>query len=211
MLCTCLQPNNRLNSPASQPECLRRHVGRSSCGRVTASRRSRPRPWNGAFPNGLQQRLLAPTIRRRLDSLPKAERPPESVSRAFWGAFSPDHRYFARARGLQLEDAATGQVLGPFHGVHSVAFSPDSQRVVAGSDDRQAVKIWDTQTLQELLTLRGESTFFSQTRFSPDGNLLATMSFSGLLHVWRAPSWAEIEAAERNDALELRADVETHH
>lgn len=159
---------------------------------------------HGAFPNGVQQRLLAPTIRRRLAGLPEAERPPDSVSRVFWGAFSPDRRYFARTRTLQLEDAATGQLLGPLrglmHGVHSVAFSPDSRRVAAGSDDRQAVKIWDTQSLQELLTLRGESTFFSQTRFSPDGNLLGTMSARGVLHVWRAPSWAQIEAAARRGA-----------
>jgi hypothetical protein len=52
------------------------------------------------------------------------------------------------------------------------------------------------QSLQELLTLRGESTSYSQTRFSPNGNLLGTMNFRGVLHVWRAPSWAEIEAAE---------------
>jgi len=67
------------------------------------------------------------------------------------------------------------------------------------------VKLWDIQSLQELVTLRGEGSSFSQTRFSPDGNLLGTMNYRGLLHVWCAPSWGEIEAAEQADAKETRA------
>ena len=145
---------------------------------------------------------------------PKAERLPEVVSRLFVGAFSPNDRFFARALPMgmvEIQDVGAGQLLGRvrgfLHGVHSVAFSPDSRRLAAGSDDLQAVKLWDTQSLQELVTLRGESTVFSQTRFSPDGNLLASMAFRGVLHVWRAPSWAEIEAAERSDADGMRAEL----
>src|SRR5690349_6612783 len=109
---------------------------------------------------------------------------------------------------VEVEDGGTGQLLGRLRGVlqgiHSLGFSPDSRRLAAGSDDRQAVKLWDIQSLQELVTLRGESSAFSQTRFSPDGNLLGTMNYRGLLHVWRAPSWPEIEAANESDEMNTK-------
>jgi hypothetical protein len=38
---------------------------------------------------------------------------------------------------------------------------------------------------------------FSPVAFSPDGSTLMAMSFAGIAHLWRAPSWAEIEAAEK--------------
>jgi WD40 repeat protein len=159
---------------------------------------------HGAFPDGARQRFTGKAVKSRLDMVPKAQRLPEVVSRSFVGAFSPDHHYFVQPLSMGLvgiEDARTGQSLGRvrgfLHGVHSLAFSPDSQRLAAGSDDRQAVKLWDIQGLQELVTLRGEGTVFSETHFSPDGNLLGSMNYKGVLHVWRAPSWAEIEATER--------------
>jgi hypothetical protein len=34
-----------------------------------------------------------------------------------------------------------------------------------------------------LVTLQGEGTEFSETHFSPDGNLLGTMNAIGVLHV----------------------------
>ena len=36
--------------------------------------------------------------------------------------------------------------------------------------------------------------------FSPDGNVLGSVNGNGILHLWRAPSWAEIEAAERKES-----------
>jgi WD40 repeat protein len=141
-----------------------------------------------------------------LDAAPKNQRLPDRVTRFFAGAFSQDRRYFARARPVSLvevEDGESGEALGEvrgfLQGVHSLAFSPDSRRLAVGSDDRQAVKLWDLDSFQELITLRGSGTSYSQTRFSPDGNLLGTMNYRGVLHVWRAPTWAEIEAAERAD------------
>ena len=57
-----------------------------------------------------------------------------------------------------------------------------------------------SEVSQELLTLEGEGSLFYRTAFSPDGNVLGSMNWSGVLHLWRAPSWAEIEAAEKAEA-----------
>jgi WD40 repeat protein len=81
-------------------------------------------------------------------------------------------------------------------GVHSVAFSPDSARLAVGSDGSEGIKLWDTQSLMEVLELRSQGGALFRSAFSPDGNLLGAMNKIGLLQVWRAPSWGEIEAAE---------------
>jgi len=169
---------------------------------------------HGAFPGHALQRDTGLAVKGRLDGLGEAQRLSATVSRLFLGAFSRDRRYFARTGpmgAVELEDARTGQSLGRargfLQGVHSLAFSPDSRRLAAGSDDREAVKLWDIQSLQELVTLRGDGTAFSQTRFSPNGNLIGTMNYKGVLHLWRAPSWAEIETAERIGAGEMSGNL----
>ena len=118
--------------------------------------------------------------------------------------FSPDRRLFAAASSLgyaMLWETATfrepAKFSGFLMGVHSVAFSPDSKRLAVSSDGSEAVKLWDVESHQELLTLEGEGSLFGSSAFSPDGNVLAAMNAQGALHLWRALSWAEIEAAEK--------------
>jgi hypothetical protein len=38
---------------------------------------------------------------------------------------------------------------------------------------------------------------FAMTAFSPDGNALGSKNANGILHLWRAPSWEEIERQEK--------------
>jgi WD40 repeat protein len=57
------------------------------------------------------------------------------------------------------------------------------------------VALWDLSTRQLLLCAQGK--YFISLAFSPDGNTLAATSLSGSAHLWRAPSWEEIEAAEK--------------
>jgi eukaryotic-like serine/threonine-protein kinase len=118
--------------------------------------------------------------------------------------FTADGKLLATAthRGFaSIWDAATLQPVadlrGFLQGVYSVAFSPDGQRLVAGSDGKEAIKLWDVESQQELLTLEGEGTMFVPTAFSSDGAVLGSMNGSGILHLWRAPSWTEIEAQEK--------------
>jgi WD40 repeat protein len=52
-----------------------------------------------------------------------------------------------------------------------------------------------------LATLEGHKAEISQLAFTPDGDHLVSVS-KDQLRVWRAPSWAEIEAAEKKSRLD---------
>jgi WD40 repeat protein len=89
-------------------------------------------------------------------------------------------------------------------GAYSVAFSPDDERLVTGTivpeNVPSAVSIWDYRVERELLTLKVDvpwTPWTGWTEFSPDGNTLLAVSWSGTVKLWHAPSWAEIEAAEK--------------
>ena len=118
-------------------------------------------------------------------------------------AFSPDNQMLAVVSLLAsggLWDVATSKRTATLHGflqgINSVAFSPDSKRLVIGSNGKEAIKLWDAESHQELLTLEGQGSLFWATAFSPDGNLLASSNGRGTLHLWRAPSLAEITRRE---------------
>jgi WD40 repeat protein len=111
-------------------------------------------------------------------------------------AFSPDGKRLASYGGpgtLQVKvwDVQTGQELlvlkGHSGNVGSVAFSPDGKRLSSGgwANQRAAeaaqgglgspVKVWDAQTGQELLSLKGPG-IVGSVAFSPDGKHLASGS-----------------------------------
>ena len=121
-------------------------------------------------------------------------------------AFSPDSTRAASVAEdgtLALWDASSFDCINRFKGhmlgIHSVAFSPDGRRLATGGGSgREAVKVWDLATCREMLTLAGGGSIFGYVAFSPDGNwLMARSNLGGHLHLWRAPSWAEIDAAEK--------------
>ena len=136
--------------------------------------------------------------------LPTAEnaseaKPGERNLKALDGALSPDGKWLAFGHhqgSVQVIDPITRHSImdlrGIMHAVHSVAFSPDGLRIVAGSDGREGVRMWDTATRQELITLGVEGVSMFMTAFSPDGNWLGSLSGNGELYLWRASSWDEI-------------------
>ena len=85
---------------------------------------------------------------------------------------------------------------GFLQGVHSVAFSPDGRRLAAGSGGKEAIKLWDLDSYEEVITLEGTGSIFHRTAFSPDGNVLGSMNDSGVLNLWTAPTWEQINSAE---------------
>jgi len=82
-----------------------------------------------------------------------------------------------------------------------VVFSPDSRRLVTGMFRGGAAKdklaFWDYVSQRDLLSLRGQGSVVMRPEFSPDGNTLMATSWEGIVELWRAPSWEEIEAAEK--------------
>jgi WD40 repeat protein/serine/threonine protein kinase len=98
----------------------------------------------------------------------------------------------------RVETVTRGALLhGALLGYHSVAFCPDGERLVAGSNGREAMKMWETHSFEEVATLAGNGSFFADAHFSPDGNSIGARNWNGVIHIWSAPSWKEIEAAER--------------
>ena len=89
--------------------------------------------------------------------------------------------------------AATGSVLVP----QGALFSPDGARVVAVASGAEAVRFWDVTSGEQVLSLPVAGTRLSDPGFSPDGNWFGSVGRAGGLYLWRAPSWAEIEAAEQ--------------
>jgi WD40 repeat protein len=63
--------------------------------------------------------------------------------------------------------------------VFSAAFSPDSQRIVTGSEDRSA-RVWEVGTGKQVLTLSGHEAGITSVAFSPDGNRIALVVWISL-------------------------------
>jgi WD40 repeat protein len=117
-------------------------------------------------------------------------------------AFSADGRRFAASSSLGFADiwetgslrhvATVGDRLSK---LNVCGFSPDGSRLVTGNPDQQRIQLWDLQTQRELIALQG----VLHGKFSPDGNVMAC-SGDKTIHIYRAPTLAEIDAAEKADA-----------
>ena len=100
---------------------------------------------------------------------------------------------------VRLFDPAKAEWIEDLHGhisaAFGIAFSPDGRRLISASGGREAVKLWDVGTRQELLTLGGIGSPLFAARWSADGDVILA---GAPWQAWRAPSWAEIEAAEKH-------------
>jgi hypothetical protein len=122
-------------------------------------------------------------------------------------AVAPDNGLIALSTlsgEVRLYNPAKGELIATLHGhlnaIFGLAFSPDGRRLISTSGGREAVKLWDVGTGQELLTLEGIGSLLYAARWSADGNVILAGS---PWQVWRAPSWEEIFAAEAKDKTEL--------
>lgn len=78
--------------------------------------------------------------------------------------------------------------------VFSVALSQDGSRLVAGGGNNSSgsVKMWDTRSAQELLSLPGSQSPVTCIAYSPDGRMIATGGYDKSVHIWDANTGHEI-------------------
>ncbi len=147
----------------------------------------------------------------RFYDLAHADRGPRRVlgrENAYRLAVSPDGGLVASSNDagqVRLFNPTQGDLLETIHGhlnsAASVAFSPDGRRLISSCGGREAVKLWDVGTRQELLTLSGIGGYLQGTAWTADGNaILAGTPWQA----WRAPTWEEIHAAEAKDKAEAK-------
>ncbi len=86
--------------------------------------------------------------------------------------------------------------------VFGVAFSPNGKRVIFTSGGKESVSIWDTLEREEVMLLSSNQSLLSEIAFTEDENaIIVGRKQSGSYLVWSAPSWQEIEEAERVGGL----------
>jgi WD40 repeat protein len=130
-----------------------------------------------------------------------------SEAGAIMAAFSTDNRLLAAAISgeARVWEVNSGRELAALslhaNGVISVTFSPDGQRLVTGGEVgmrlQPALVVWDYTIQRQLISLQSDGGFKGWTQFSPDGNTLLGLSWPGVADLYRAPSWEEIEAKEK--------------
>jgi WD40 repeat protein len=98
------------------------------------------------------------------------------------------HRAIAHSRIQKTFPAHQGQVWG-------MAYSPDGTRLATSGSDRK-IRIWDTVSYENLLTLQAQDVDLTSLAFSPDGKQLAAGSNDGSARIW--------DAATGQLVLELR-------
>ena len=93
----------------------------------------------------------------------------------------------ASGRTIVVRDAASGAVLRRVSGhagqVFTVVFTPDGRRMLSAGRDR-LVRVWDTETWDEVVSLVGPNAYVWALRFSPDGSRLAISGGDRTYRVW---------------------------
>lgn len=92
---------------------------------------------------------------------------------------------------LHVWDAKSGEVIRNVRlagEAWDLDFSPDGSLLAVGLQTKPIVQALDTTDWQLRTALAGEGEDSSRVAFSPDGSLLASISFRGVLNIWSMPS-----------------------
>jgi WD40 repeat protein len=87
---------------------------------------------------------------------------------------------------VKLWDVSTGTERATLkvHGVHCVAFAPNSMTLATGGQDR-TVRVWDVQTMEERAALKGHTDAIAAVSFNRDGRILASTGADKTIRLWQ--------------------------
>ena len=110
-------------------------------------------------------------------------------------AFSSDGRQLASgAESVILRDAQTGVLKFKQNGhmarVNELSFSPNGALLASAADDN-TVRLWNTETGDEVAVLKGHTGSVTGVAYSPDGNKLVSSSRDGTIKLWDAQAHEE--------------------
>jgi WD40 repeat protein len=95
-------------------------------------------------------------------------------------------------RAIQVHpDRKPPQAYGGPHGINCVTFSPDGKQFATAGGDGVAI-IWDSTTLQRLMTLRQRTQYVMAATFDRKGRFLATGGPDGSARIWELSTGREL-------------------
>ncbi|GHV96328.1 hypothetical protein AGMMS50293_26480 [Spirochaetia bacterium] len=119
--------------------------------------------------------------------------------------FSSDEKLIASCSwdtSVIIWDAETAEIVQNLKGhgdpVHSVAFSPNGERLVSASGSifsstgDRTIRIWDVKTGENIQTIYEHSGNVNSAAYSPDGYHILSCSYDGTTRIWNAATGTEI-------------------
>ena len=181
------------SSQIGLPEDAIARIGKGSLGEVHFS----PDGSKLAISTAIGIWLHDPHTGKELDLLSHSH-----ITRPYAFAYSPDGKTIAstswnksermRGRGIlavEVWDVTTGEnkaiLIGHTTRVNSIAYSPDGETIATTGWHRDnTVRLWNTQTGQNIFTSRMQMPWDTFVIFSPDGTTYAAAAADNTVHLW---------------------------
>ena len=189
----CCSPLTAQDNPQiGLPEGLIARIGKGTLGEVHFS----PDGSKLAISTSIGIWLHDPETGKTLELLKRSH-----ITRPYTFAYAPDGKTIAstswgkpkRTRGggmfaVEVWDVATGEdkaiLMGHTTRVNSIAYSPDGETIAASGWHRDnTIRLWDTQTGQNIFTSRMQMPWDTFVIFSPDGTTYAAPAADNTVHL----------------------------